>query len=551
MHTERRNGSVLSLPLEPTDDRADPAFKNAASCLQWLGQLQLTNLHAAHGTLRRQLDEFNRYPMSGFERLQTLELLRETVSVVQADYAKKLVAKKLPLSNEELAILVSIIGLWQGMITGYQRCLQAYVTGDRQLVQPGAAMLCQRCLFYSGMQIYEHLRVGYEFDGKLWQQLHALYEFSEEHNLHLVKIPDTLSENTHRTTCRAAYVKLLLTYRAYRADLTRTQLKLLDRWLSQWSMDIAVDRHYARSRGDAPPLAVDLDSPYGLQPLEQINHQGNVRYLAMVPLSKLLRVKIILLQQGQSPQQLELGEDCSRTDCAEFLNSLLQCWCEERSERMAKRSSETKLAHVCYGIESCYAYTSSKPFKQPAKSGSTDAAARKQIETFGRVLTPTAGGHGLAEMGFVLETWQIQDESILGVSMLREGAAGERLNSGQLVAVRTTGSVSFVLGAINWMKVTQTGQLLAGIHYFPGIPQAVAMKASGINVGSSDKSVAALLLPPMDSLSIPASLIAPRDWFKPQRMVELTFADNQKMNIRMEFSVEKGLDFERISFTKI
>ncbi|MDH4285771.1 MAG: hypothetical protein OEV35_10685, partial [Gallionellaceae bacterium] len=159
---------MLTLPLEPTDDRANPVFKNAASCSQWLGQLQLTNLHLAHGTLRKELDELNRFPMSGFERLQTLELLRETVSVAQADYAKKLVAKKLPLNGEELTIFASIIGLWQGMITGYQRCLQAYVAGDKQLAQLGAALLCQRCLLYSGLQICEHLRTGYEFDGKLW-----------------------------------------------------------------------------------------------------------------------------------------------------------------------------------------------------------------------------------------------------------------------------------------------------------------------------------------------------------------------------------------------
>lgn len=540
---------MLTLPLEPTDDRANPVFKDAASCSQWLGQLQLTNLHLAHGTLRKELDELNRYPMSGFERLQILELLRETISAVQADYARKLVAKKLPLNSEELAILVSIIGLWQGMITGYQRCLQSYVAGDKQLAQLGAALLCQRCLLYSGLQIYEHLRAGYEFDGKLWQQLHALYEFSEEHNLHLIEIPDTLSENARRTTCRAAYVKLLLTYYAYRADMTRTQLNLLDRWLSQWSMDITVEPRFTQSRGDAPPLAVDLDSPYGLQPLEQVNRHSNVRYLAMVPLSKLLRVKIILLQQGQSPQQLELGEDCSRADCAEFLNSLLHCWCESRNERIAKRSNEIKPAQVCYGIETCYAYTANKPFQQFGKDTGTDAKARKQIETFGRVLTPATGTHDLAEMGFMLEVWQVQEESALGASMLREGTAGERLGPNQLVAVRTDNSVAFVLGAISWVKVAQTGQLHAGIRYFPGIPQAVAMKATGINVGASAKSVAALLLPALESLSIPASLIAPRDWFKPQRVVELVFIDNQRMNIRMEFSVEKGQDFERVSFT--
>ena len=114
---------MLTLPLEPTDDRANPAFRNPASCELWLSKLQFTNLHAVHSLLRAQLDEFNRLPLRVLDRLNTLEKLRETVATVQADYAKKLIAKKLPLSDEEFTTFTSIIGLWQGMLTGYQRCL--------------------------------------------------------------------------------------------------------------------------------------------------------------------------------------------------------------------------------------------------------------------------------------------------------------------------------------------------------------------------------------------------------------------------------------------
>ncbi|MBI5658637.1 MAG: hypothetical protein HZC43_03600 [Nitrosomonadales bacterium] len=547
---------MLTLPLDPTDDRANPAFRDAAGCAQWLGQLQLTNLHAAHGVLRTQLDEFNRYPMRGLERLHTLELLRETVSPVQGDYARKLVAKKLPLSNEELAVFVSIVGLWQGMVAGYRRCLQACIAGDAQL-SPLGALLCQRCLLYSGLQIYEYLCAGYEFDGKLWRQLHALYGFCEERGWQLQEVPGNLEGNTGNpdgntgtTTCRATYVKLLLACHAYRADLARSQMQLLDRWLSLWSADITVERSYTKSRGDAPPLAVDLESPSGLQPLQHITQNDHVRYLAMVPLSKLLRVKIILLQQGQSPQQQGLGVGCSKADCIEFLALLLQRWCEGRGERIAERQGDMRRAQMCYGMESCYAHTANKPFRQPSKDSAVDTISRKQIEAFGRVLSDT-DRHDLSEMGFTLETWRIQDESVLGARLLREESMGARLGHNQVVAVRADGAETFALGAVSWVRVTQAGRLHVGVRYLPGVPQAAAMKATGVNLSVSDKYVAALLLPAMDALKIPASLIAPRDWFKPGRVVEIIPADKQKLNIRMEFSVEKGLDYERISFTPV
>ena len=540
---------MLTLPLDPTDDRANPAFKDASACAQWLGQLQLTNLHQAHSVLRMQLDELNSYPMRGLERLHTLELLRETVASIQLDYAKKLVAKRLPLNDDELTIFAAIVGLWQGMVTGYQRCLQAYMAGDQQLAAYGA-QLCQRCLLYSGLQIFEHMRTGYEFDGKLWHQLHELYAFCEEQNWQLAEVRDDLGGNSRSTSCNAAYINILLACHAHRSDLSRHLLQLLDRWLTLWSPSIAVEQRYIASKGDAPPLAVDLGSSSGLQPPQSATATERLRYLVMVPLSKLIRVKTILLQQGQSPQQLELGAGCNSEECIAFLSYLHQCWCEGQDGRMLERHGGTQRAQVCYGMESCFAYIANKPFKQPGRDAAVDTLSRKQIAAFGRVLADT-DRHDLAVMGLVLETWQIEDENIRGARLLREENAGVRLSPGQLVAVRPTNANAFMVGTVNWVKVTLTGQLRTGVRYLPGLPHAIAMKATGVNLTVSDKYVAALLLPAVPALKTPASLIAPRDWFKPGRVVEIVQIDKKKQQLKMELSIEKGSDYERISFTEI
>jgi hypothetical protein len=540
---------MLTLPLDPTDDHANPAFKDATACAQWLGQLQLTNLHQAHGVLRMQLDELNRYPMRGLERLHTLELLRETVSSIQADYARKLVAKKLPLNNDEFTIFVAIVGLWQGMVTGYQRCLQACMAGDAQLAAQGA-LLCQRCLLYSGLQIFEHMRTDYEFDGKLWRQLHQLYAFCEEQDWQLKEVSDDLNGDKRTTSCNATYTKTLLACHAHRADLSRHQLQLLDRWLTLWSPTVAVERRYIASKGDAPSLTVDLDSASGLQLAQLPPPSDRLRYLVMVPLSKLMRVKTILLEQGQSPQQLELGGGCNSAECVTFLNYLHQCWCERHDDRTAERRSTIQQAQVCYGMDSCFAYIANKPFKQPSRDAAIDTLSRKQIAAFGRVLSDT-NHHDLAVMGLVLETWQIEDESIRGARLLREENIGMRLGPNQLIAVRPTNANAFMVGTVSWVKVTQTGQLHTGVRYLPGLPQAIAMKATGVNLTVSDKYVAALLLPAVPALKTPSSLIAPRDWFKPGRVVEIVQLDKKKLHLKMELSIEKGSDYERISFIEI
>ena len=538
--------TMLTLPLEPTDDRANPLFKNAAGCTQWLGQLQLTNPQLAHSLLFTQINELNRYPMRGLERLDILELLRETVGYVQDDYAKKLIAKPLPLNESELMIFISIAQLWQAMVLGYQRCLQTCLAGDKQLAKH-AALLCQRCLLYSGLEIFEYLRAGYEFDAQLWRQLHELYDFAEEQNFQAVEVPDPLNQKYPRSSCLSIYVKTLLACYARPAELPRSQLQLLDNWLMQWSGTVTVERNYAASKGDAQPLAVDLSSTCGLQPVKQVAHSSSMRYLAMVPLSKLLRVKTILLQQGQTPQQAKLCERCSSSECIELLIFLHQCWCEDSSARFGERHPIARHAQLCYKPEGIYAHLTGKPFRQPGRDNTLGNTARKQIEAFGRVLRD-AHNKELLEMGYPLETWHIDNESISGAHLTREDTLGGRLCHNQLVALYRSDTETFMLGVAAWAHVTRIGQLQIGVRYLPGSTEAVSMRATGVNMTVSEKYVPAFLLSAVAELSIPASLVIPRDWFQPDRVVEILHQSGEKEHLKMGFSVERGFDYERVSF---
>ncbi len=539
---------MLTLPLEPTDDRANPAFKNPASCAQWLSQLQFTNLHAVHSLLRTQLDEFNRFPMRVLDRLNTLEKLRETVTTVQTDYSKKLVAKKLPLSEEEFAIFTAIIGLWQGILTGYQRCLQDFMEGDTQLAKFGP-LLCHRFLQYGSLQIIEHLRSGYEFDGSLWQQLHALYSFTEGNGLQHETVSDALHGSGQATSCHILYAKMLLICHAKPAELSRTQLQLLDRWLTQWAQVITIERRCIVSKGDAPPLAVDLNSNKGLQDFRQVSQSDHLRFLAMVPLSKLLRVKIILLQQGQSPLHLELGNEFYGVDCAAFLSQLLQLWCEGAGDRSAERHNVTLAAKMACGFDSIYSYISGKPVNAKAETGT--AAAHKQTATTGQALS-SSGTTGSGQQSTdieQLESWTIENESILGARLLRENQSGERIGNNQLIALRTKDAHAFMLGSVSWRSVTRSGQLKMGVQYLPGLAEAVTLKLKDSSPAHG-KNVNALLLPALPALKIPASLVIARDVFQANLLCELMQDNQENITIRMGFSVSSGVDFERVSFTK-
>lgn len=520
---------MLTLPLEPTDDRAAPIFKDAVSCAAWLAQFQLTNLQRAHGQLLTQLNEFNRYPLQGLERFNCLELLRETVGYIQEDMAKKLIAKALPLSDGELITFVAITQLWQAMVTGYQRCLQAYVAGDKKLAEMGA-ILCERCLQYGGLGVFEHLRTGYECNPKFWYQLHDLYAFAEEQGFQEVSVDDALSPHSVASSCRNMYVKTLLACYAHPAELTRSQLKLLDRWLAVWSQEVRVEMRYSLSKGDAQPLMVDLSSTQGLKPLVNGTHKEQSRYLAMVPMSKLLRVKIILLQQGASLDQVGLGDLPNNAAAIELLNFIHQCWCEDSRMRLLQRQHVGDVAQVLYPFAAIFTEL------QGQTVFAKNSITHKKMDTFGK---------DLAADVVEADCWMIDDESVVGAKLTRQNYASGRLNLHQLVAVRRDVTTPFKLGAVIWLHVSELGLLQVGINYLPGVAEAIQLEVPGGVVQFG------FLLPAVTTLRSPASLIVPREVYKAGGLLQIARLNNEKNTIKMGISVTRGFDYERVSFTSI
>ncbi len=534
------------LPLEPTDDLAKPAFKDAAACAKWLSQLQLTNLNLAQGNLRKQLDELNRCPLRGTDRLQVLETLRETVSVVQTDFAKKLTGKKLPYTTDELALLLGLSGLWQSMLTGYLRCLQAVEAGDKNLARD-AALLCQRSLLYASLQIEDFIRTGYDPGGKNWQQLHALYAHVESLGLQTEAVRDERYQSGLPISCRTLYAKTLLMHRARLLGLTRSQWQVAERWLCHWGEAISIEPRYSMSKGDAQPLALDLAGPHALQSIRHARTADTMRFLPMVPLSKLIRVKTILLQQGHTPQQVDLGSDLQAKDCIELLNRLHACWCEEREDALVDTPRPAPSLYLCVGLEQVYGQITQKPFKAPKETTKSSQDVQRQIETFGRVLNG-ADSKQAGELGFVPEEWLVDEDSLVRGRLLRLHTAGERFGPNQIVSVFPPNTAEHKLGIVEQVHVTPRGQLYMSLRYLPGQPQAVIVQGKAEGELLKSGSAAAALLPALEKLRIPASLILPRDWFQIGRTVELVMPDQSKQKITLGFSVEKGADYERVSF---
>jgi hypothetical protein len=326
-------------------------------------------------------------------------------------------------------------------------------------------------------------------------------------------------------------------------------LLLLDLWLAEWSNSVPIERSYIIGKGDAQPLALDLDSSNGPQPAKLIEHSASMRYLITAPLSKLLRVKTILLQQGETPKKVKLGGKGSTRECIGLLTFLHQCWCEDNM-RFGERNPGSQQTQLCYNPEIIHALLSGKEYKQKVKSSAAKNIARKQLEAFGQVLQD-APGQTRTDAGSPLEIWQFENESILGARLTRVDTHGGRLSPNQLVALHTGEEETFKLGATTWVSVTRTGQLHIGVRYLPGMVHAIGLHMAEADAQSPDKSAPGFQLQAVPALKTPASLIIPRSWFKAGRVVDIRLQNGEEQQAKMGFSVERGIDYERVSFTLV
>jgi hypothetical protein len=524
-------------------------FSDAISCKQWLKTLPLTNVPLAHAALTAQMELLNRTPFAPLERLKVNELLRDPIVFVQLEMARKYLGKPLPLETVQLNNWNSVIGLWAALGASYRLSLQACLEGDASIAAH-AALITQRCLRWTGLQLVEHYRIYREIDKGVWQQAHELYALAEQRGYAMEVVRDRLNRQTDSATCAASYAQILLTNLADPYRLTPKQLSLLDRWLDKWGVRVTI--------AATPPentalslIGVDLAASAPPVMVRNDVKLANPRYLDTDRLATTFRKRIKQLRNNVDPAALGLGEDCVQPDCETLLTALYRHWFESVPKRrnFTRRSGADK-AQATFGMAAIHFFLGGeKPFKQP---GEKDKLSQRQIEDlqfFGRISDQTEKLH-ISQMGFGLETWQILDEGALGFRLARPDKGGMRIGLKQLIAVRPSDSNTYALGVIKWLVFPSSGGLNIGVRVLPGVPVAIAARLVSLMTDAVSKYVQAFLLPDLPVLKETTSLVLPPGWFAPGRVVEI-HAGEAPVTVKLHSLIEKGSDYERVGFVRV
>ncbi|HEX6828211.1 MAG TPA: hypothetical protein VF104_04445, partial [Burkholderiales bacterium] len=344
--------------------------------------------------------------------------------------------------------------------------------------------------------------------------------------------------------------RMLLTCQANPYEFTRRQLALLDRWLDRWTPLLSLSPAAPRSAEGGPPLEVNLSGAAGLRSKLSEGFSTSLRYLEISEISKEIRVKTVLLSQGQSPENLDLGTDCEGSECIELLGRLHRQWCEGTHSRLFERTPAHGTAEVCFGIPAIHYYVGGKPFRQPRKGGDLTAREQREIAALGHRTSETARLSREQSGSLVRETWNVEDRSALGLRLMMRQKEGERLTANRLIATVPTDHNRYAMGVVRWVMVSRDGQLRAGVRTLPGDPVPAAIRPTGVSISSGEKFTPAMLLPAIPAVQIPASLILLNGWFSPKRVLELHTEAGGTEKVMLEYLIEHGLDYERVSFQK-
>jgi len=537
----------MNSPLLPGSAQS-PQFSDAITCRQWLKTLPLTNVPLAHAALTAQLELLNRAPFASLEHLKIAELLRDPIAFVQMEMAKKYLGKPLPLETVQLNNWHSVVGLWTALGAAYRLSLQACLEGDSS-VAAHAALITQRCLRYTGLQLMEYYRIYREIEKGMWRQVHELYALAEQRGYAMDVVRDGLNKQTDNTTCAASYAQILLTDLADPYRLTPRQLSLLDRWLDKWGVRVTIA---ATPPEDTSLSLIGVGLASSAPPV--IVRDGvkltNPRYLDTDRLATTFRKRIKQLRKNGDPAALGLGEDCMQPDCEALLTVLYQYWCKSapKHRNFIRRPGADK-AQAALGMAAIHFFLGGeKPFKQPGEKEKFSKREIEDLQFFGRISEQTEKLH-LSQLGFGLETWQIQDEGALGFRLARPDEGGMRIGLKQLIAIRPADSSTYALGVINWLIFPSNEGLDIGVRVLPGAPLAVAVRPVSLMTDATSKYVQAFLLPDMPVLKETTSLVLPPGWFAPGRLVEIHTGEAQ--TVRLTSLIERGGDFERVGFVRV
>lgn len=514
--------------------------------LEYLAQLSLANPVIAERQLMHFYDALLAAPPEPSVLFTLLEQSRTPLCFVEEEMARRYHNRPLPLSEDEENCFQMVIAAWRKVGKAYALCarLEQPDTQNPQYVALVATIL-HRCLYYTGMVLLEHYRGRRELPPGIWLDLHGYYETAEEWGVAYTPVEDVLENTLQATHCAAAYAALLLVEIASPYSNSVRNLNLIRRWAGMWAPLVSI--HQLTDDLTIPPYIVELmkDAPlHPTSPADEPEHDA--RRIDTSRLSLQISNTLMQLRQRITPSQLGLGEETSAYVIS-LLEHLARPWGQIASTRRFRRFATQGCAYVAVGFEAMHFCVTGKEFVQPDTAATYSRSEFDTLFTFGERAEPGQQLVIKSQTTLPVDEWNVINHSASGFRLTRL-SAGQRIQHGQLMVIRPHDGEHFLLAQVTWLMQDDSGALVCGVANLPGVPTGIGIRPALQGAGNNERYIRAFKLPALAAVGEEASIVIPAGLYQASRMLDFVIDDEPPGKLRMCHILQRGTDFDRISY---
>ncbi len=405
-------------------------------------------------------------------------------------------------------------------------------------------------------------------DRELWSHLMNLYQWADGQG-HLSAEMELYPDTDARTTIERELLCALLAEMAPMPNLLPAQMHALDTLLRLHAASFRLAAGYD-----------ELETPFAYEPERGKPPQ---RWLKELPVTRGLKFFGVgaaytalraAKDEASSPQKMPAWLSktrCSSEDYRELLERLVSAWSLNPPHRRHRRepcAGEILVAHDwseirrlvkfselarsgrSHGYESTNIYGINSSPRKPMDRTVADPGLMQPVIPPGPLANLASFERMLSEG--VVETWKLADSSEAGLGAV-SNSPRSWAKVGMMIAYRYPDSVEWQLALIRRLNCSDTDRLTIGMTKMPGSVCSARLRlGAGMGnhpiLGNTDPTTieydALVINDTEQTLLIPAGVFD-RSW------MYTLFWDNRRDVVKMETSLERGLNFERVQLTQV
>ena len=517
---------------------------------QWLSMLPLADSGESAQQLYQALYTLNRMTLDADDRLALMELYVEPVAVATAGLRGQFLHFAVPLKPRQKQLADFLLELQREMAYGYKHVLEAFRKERRPWEKAEFLVATERAIRYLGESLLRAYHVYMPVPAGTWREIHGLFRYAEAYDCADAPVREA-GAGVPETIARR-YLQVLMLGLCGPYQLPQNECLQVDAFLARWAHKAELTAYLA-GINPVGHFLLDLDADHPAMPFPRdipLRDAPALRAVNAIELARTVHGFIGRLQKGEAPRALGLGFDCAGPACAETLKRMLRFWGLAARRHFSRRRLHQPLS-LCVGLPAIHFFVSGQqpftPPESPAPVAEQAAQAPDTASLEAEARLPGGDPGVTAEYFRIDNRWVLRDESAGGLALGRNADIGNPIRVGDLIGIHNPATNQWRIGAVRWVKSPDTQRVEMGVEMLAPQSRPLAVRHEGDKAGFSQ----ALMLPPIEALHQPPTLLVPRGACHPNQEIELAEGELPPRRVRILRVLERTNAFAQVVFADV